>query len=392
MNSLDDITLIQQFVTGQLTLASNQNLRIETADDTSQLLTRRGSLLATIRRPASRLPSANVRRESEYWPLINQILSDACFRFIGPSRQVGFVAYQECKVSLGYRLNCTEARILWRTWWTRARGGRHGIDMDILVHTRHTWYAIQDVVCQQGTLFFKTLAGELTLQGSDLVAWLSQVNIPVPIAQPLDNSTQKAPRSAAKSPFPDYTQPSQDITPASGQTGHPSRGQQPNWDSSSSAGIQSRKPGWDSSSSAGHQTRRPGWDSSSSAGIPGQARRGWDSSSQSQPPMPPSQGHRPGWDSSSSGPPRPPQNQQNSPAGRSPMPDSSESVGMPTSQDWGDIVRIREGRLYIQTPLGEVIVEGHDLRYQINPLGKVAPRSEPVSMNQYRERNRVAQP
>jgi len=206
MTILDDTALILNFLKGNNTLVANQNLRVEPAFDAVQLLAKRGGLIATLRMLES-VPIVTVRRGSEYWNLLHHALVENCFVPLGSNeKQPDFDDYKKQEVPGGYHFNCTEAKVLWQQWWTRTRqGNRHGIQMDLLVFTRNTWYPIREIISNQGTLFISTLATELVYQGTDIVVWLNRL----PQAATGKPETQPTPATQSIQPLTDASQSQQ---------------------------------------------------------------------------------------------------------------------------------------------------------------------------------------
>lgn len=191
MNTLDDLALIQKFIRGETTLLANQRLRIESVFDSTQLSAKRGGLIATIKPGAEGL-IVLLRRDSEYYNLVHQCLLDRSLMPTGEIDQAGFERYCPCRVPAGYKLNCTEARALWKEWWMSARhGNRSSIQTNLLIFTRNTWYPIREIACNQGTVFITTLVTEVMLQGTDQVIWLSR--LPGEAPNPAKNLSQKPP-------------------------------------------------------------------------------------------------------------------------------------------------------------------------------------------------------
>ncbi|MBL1173735.1 hypothetical protein [Pantanalinema sp. GBBB05] len=175
MNTLDDLVLIQKFIRGETTLLANQRLRVESVFDSIQLLAKRGGLIATIKQSSEGL-AVLLRRDSDYYGLVHQCLLDRSFMPTGVIDASGFEQYCLCRVPAGYKLNCTEARALWKEWWMSARhGNRSSIQTNLLIFTRNTWYPIREIACNQGTVFISTLVTEVMLQGTDQVIWLSRL-------------------------------------------------------------------------------------------------------------------------------------------------------------------------------------------------------------------------
>lgn len=175
MNDLALIqTFVQSFIQGKEVLLSNPSLRIEPAFGTTQLFTKKEGLIATAKlteKPRSVL----VKQKSSYWELIHQaMLGESCF----PIRQMdGLYTYQYRTIPDGYQMNCTSAmELIQRTWW-RGRDRGLGISMDVLILTRGTWYPARDLDLnpRNEAIYIKTLGGELTLCGSDIVVWLKKI-------------------------------------------------------------------------------------------------------------------------------------------------------------------------------------------------------------------------
>ena len=173
-SSLDDLTLLQLFVSGDATLEANQALRIQPANKERQLLGRKGALLATAY-DAALPPRIEVRRRSDYTDLLHQILIDHHFIPIGQGLDSQVLCYAHCPVPEGYRLHYTEARQLWKQWWLRSsRQGKRNLQLDLFVLTQDKWYPVRDIGLSNGTLYVETLRGETAHQGEDMLAWLEK--------------------------------------------------------------------------------------------------------------------------------------------------------------------------------------------------------------------------
>ncbi len=174
MAALNDITLIQKFVKGEDTLLANLNLRIEPGFNAVQLLGKKGGLIATLKL-ADKVRIALVRRESEYWEVLHQVLQNNSFVPKDQAEQQGFTQYEQHEIPAGYKMNYTEATLLWKAWWLHSRQKyNRNLQLDILIFQRNTWYPIKDIIYSQGTLFIKTWISEVVLRGSDRLIWLSQ--------------------------------------------------------------------------------------------------------------------------------------------------------------------------------------------------------------------------
>lgn len=299
MNTLDDAALILQFVKRESTLASNQSLRIEPAFDSVQLLAKRGGLLASIKTNQN-ITAASVRRGSEYWNLIHQILVSNQFVPIEPSAKSEFLQYEQRQIPSGYKLNCTESRFLWKEWWTRVRNSnRNNIQTDLLIFCRNTWYPVREVVCSQGSLFVTTLVSEFIYQGSELIVWLSK--------EQSDMGEQATP-----SPVATQSQSTEPPKPVFRQT-----------------------PG---------KTAFVGRD------IP-----------PSSPPIAPP-----------------------TPNGT----DKEKQGNTAMRPDLREVLKFRQGKLYVTTPIGEVVIEGNNLKFWLNDEEPAPPKT--VDISSYRDRDAQA--
>lgn len=175
MNIPDDATLIEQFVSGDASLA-NQNLKIDPAFEANQLLTKTGGLLATLNLTTQ--PTAvDVRQGCNYWPLLHEALSDRGFMMTGLAPQFGFMRYEAQTIPDGYQMNCTEAKALYEIYSSIAAGGdRSDIRLDVLIFDRGAWYPIQEVTAQRGIVSIQTLITTLSLQDGDYVTWLKRLD------------------------------------------------------------------------------------------------------------------------------------------------------------------------------------------------------------------------
>lgn len=203
MNStFKNLDIVRSFLTEKETHPANAELQVASTLYARQLLDAKGQTIATMAHTnALQTDSASVvsvRRETEFWPVLNEALQEEGFAPQEAEKQSEFTTFKQLAIPDGYRLRLTEARFMWRTWWTQQRGQRRnlGLQMQLLIRTRENWYPVQDVACNQGTLFIRTLVGEMALQGTDQVVWLERKgNIPVnprtvqQIAQPAQSHT-----------------------------------------------------------------------------------------------------------------------------------------------------------------------------------------------------------
>ncbi|PSR16775.1 hypothetical protein C8255_16090 [filamentous cyanobacterium CCP3] len=174
MTSPNDLTLLQWFVSGDATLEANQSLRVQPANSLRQLLGRKGKLLATAY-DAATPPRIEVRRNTDYTNLLHQILLDYHYMPIGQGLDSQVLCYAHSVIPVGYRMNYTEARQLWKQWWIRSsRRGNRTLQLDLFVLTQNQWYPIRDIAINSGTLYIETLRGETVHYGDDMMVWLEK--------------------------------------------------------------------------------------------------------------------------------------------------------------------------------------------------------------------------
>lgn len=174
MTSLDDLTLLQLFASGDATLEANQSLHVQPANDLRQLLGRKGLLLATAY-DAAMPPRIEVRRDTDYTAVLHQVLLDHHFVPIGQELDSQVLCYAYSPVPQGYHLNYTPARQLWKQWWIRSnRQAKRKLQLDLFVLTKNKWYPVRDIGLSSGTLYVETLRGETAHHGDDMVVWLEK--------------------------------------------------------------------------------------------------------------------------------------------------------------------------------------------------------------------------
>jgi hypothetical protein len=174
MTSLDDLTLMQWFVSGDATLEANQSLRIQPANNLRQLLGRKGSLLATAF-DAAMPPRIEVRRNTDYTDVLHQILIDHHFVPVGQGLDSQVLCYAHSPIPEGYHLVYAQARQLWKQWWSHSSrlADRH-LQLDLFVLAEHQWYPIRSIVLNSSTLYIETLRGETAHHGDDMMVWLEK--------------------------------------------------------------------------------------------------------------------------------------------------------------------------------------------------------------------------
>lgn len=171
----EDSTLINYFAQGETQLLSNYNLRMEYSCNATQLLTRKGELIGILK-PLEEACPALIKYDSEYWEQIHNILLKNGFIPFGSSeQQQGFFEYQKHEIPEGYKIQYTEARILWKTWWPLQKNrNNYEIQLDFLIFAGNKWYSVQEILCTDGIFYIKTLIGEIILGHADKVVWLEK--------------------------------------------------------------------------------------------------------------------------------------------------------------------------------------------------------------------------
>ena len=182
MNTLDDLTLVRQFVNRDATPVTSQNFRLESALEMTQLLSKKGELLARLD-PLTQPPRLMVKSGTRYWALLHQILSEHGFMLADQSARslqklpdaLGFIRYEAQQIPIGYQLHCTPANALWKVWLAQARP-RHRLDMrlELLMFTRNAWFPIQEISGDRDSVLIKTLITSTPLQAGDYISWLQK--------------------------------------------------------------------------------------------------------------------------------------------------------------------------------------------------------------------------
>jgi len=176
MNKLDDLALIQKFVEGELSFLANQNLRIEPAFNTAQLLAKKGELIATAKL-VGQIRAVLVRQSSTYQELVNRVLVSRQYIPIGISDR-GLVQYEYCPIPSGYEANYTEVRQLWKAW--RSHYSRHS-NATLLIRSGSSWLPVRKIEFGQDSNFFIQVPGDERMLGAiDRLIWLSPIDATVP--------------------------------------------------------------------------------------------------------------------------------------------------------------------------------------------------------------------
>lgn len=171
----DDLSLIRLFIQGKTALAANPNLRIQAAQEMIQLLTRRGQVIA-IAKPTAVPATLILRPQSDYTQVLHKMLLAYHFMPVGQHEQTQFLTYEYHPIPAQHQLRNTTALALWKYWWTHRRRfvGPSSTD-ELLLFTRRRWAPVNEIACNQGTLFVQTLLGETSLQSLDEVVWVEKM-------------------------------------------------------------------------------------------------------------------------------------------------------------------------------------------------------------------------
>lgn len=171
----NDAVLITKFVQGQTSFAASQDLKIELAFDSTQLLMRRQGVIACLKQE-NQLPTVLVRRGCVHWNFLHHtLLKHGFVPLLNAETDKVFAKYQKRELPPGYKLNATDASTLWKEWWPNSRGAnRNRVELDVLLFTRNKWMAIRDITCKQGVFFIKTLGPEVVRHPSQPVIWLNR--------------------------------------------------------------------------------------------------------------------------------------------------------------------------------------------------------------------------
>lgn len=170
MNKLDDTELVKKFVEGKISLLANQNLRIEPAFNTEQLIARKGELVATAKL-VGRIRAVLVRQSTAYQELVNRIL--IAQQYI-PTRITpqGLIEYERCPVPEGYEANYTEFRQLWKAWRVHYSTESKA---PLLIREDDKWLPVQGITFGRDTFFIQVPGDEKMVKIDDRVIWLSPV-------------------------------------------------------------------------------------------------------------------------------------------------------------------------------------------------------------------------
>ena len=170
MKSINDLKIIHEFVKGKTQFLSNSNLCIESDYTKSQLFSTNKKLLAIIR-VVNKTRSALVRQESEYCELLEEVLQKSSFIPIG-TEKAGLITYEQHEIPLGYTLQYTQAVNVWEAWYPRQKQEIHDSRLDILMFFHKKWHPIKEITIEEDSLLLKTLYTEIKLDTQQQVVWI----------------------------------------------------------------------------------------------------------------------------------------------------------------------------------------------------------------------------
>jgi hypothetical protein len=180
INSLDDNTLIKEFISGIKQLIFNQNLCIEPVYNSLQLLTKKGLLLATLS-DAGQYKTVFVKPQTSYCEIIHTILLE---QSIMPTDEVehGLIRYEYNPIPLGYQIHHGEANALWKIWrqnisHKKSQNTSSKLDIEkhlsILAFTKEGWQPVIEISYGNESVFIKTCVDEIVVHISDRIFWSS---------------------------------------------------------------------------------------------------------------------------------------------------------------------------------------------------------------------------
>ncbi|NJR18590.1 MAG: hypothetical protein HC785_24680 [Calothrix sp. CSU_2_0] len=180
INNLDDATLIKEFISGKNQLLFNQNLCVETALNSLQLLTKKGLLIATLNE-AGQYKQVFVKPQTSYSEIIHNILLE---QSIMPTNKIehGLVRYEYNPIPLGYQIHHAEAHTLWKIWRQNISHKPSQIQnpkldnekpLSILMFTDEGWQPMIEIAYGNESVFIKTCIDEIVLHLSDRIFWSS---------------------------------------------------------------------------------------------------------------------------------------------------------------------------------------------------------------------------
>ncbi len=173
---MDDLTILQLFVSGGATLEANNNFRVQPTDEARQLFTRDGSLLAAAY--DHRLPSTVcLRMGTKYTPALHQTLIDHHYVPVSNIMTNHIVSYEYHPVPSQFSIRCDAARHLWKAWWQDYKKYSRKKEQPLLqILAGGKWRFIDNIVVSRSTLYVTTEDHESVFHGDDKIIWLEEAD------------------------------------------------------------------------------------------------------------------------------------------------------------------------------------------------------------------------
>lgn len=172
---LDNKEIIQLFIQGDSNFTYNQELQIESQMNLSMLKTHQGELIGLIK--GGKENKTIEIKKSNFLKIIDEILVENNCAYLGDSlSRKNFVEYKKYELPSGYKLNYTEAKVLWKIWWpTQNFKNPNQLKLNLLVKFKDQWYPIKDIYVEEGKIYIITLRGEISLFINDKIFWLDKL-------------------------------------------------------------------------------------------------------------------------------------------------------------------------------------------------------------------------
>lgn len=199
---MDDLELLQSFVSsylsGQPTLLSNSDLRVEPISGTLQLLAKTEGLVATAKLDGEQR-FTSIRYKSSFWPQLHEaMIAQKCLP-IRQSKIAGFYEYEPVEIPDHYHVRFTDSLDLLQTWWSYKKNDKQLALMSLLILHRGIWYPIRDVHCEHGTLTIQTSGYQTEIYPLDMLVWLQKIEQPTPSSFISSKNKSRASHNSEKS-------------------------------------------------------------------------------------------------------------------------------------------------------------------------------------------------
>lgn len=171
---MDDLTLLQLFVSGNATLEANKSFKVQPTDKVRQLFTSDGSLLASAY-DTKLPPTVCLRMGTKYTSILHQTLIDNHYVPISNLMTNRTVFYEYHPVPSDFVIRCDSALNLWKSWWQdRKQYSRRQEKSLLQILTSGKWRFIEKIVLNRSTLYITADNHESVFQGDDKIIWLEQ--------------------------------------------------------------------------------------------------------------------------------------------------------------------------------------------------------------------------